>query len=162
VSAIEFVGTLWPALAHKETAAAIAILGVFTAMHSAGVRIGSTITSVASATIGILLLVLIVACFFAAPSMPRAGLGEGSVGPLPSAGTMLALVPAVRALLTAYDVWYAPIYTAEECVNASRTLPRCIIGGALLVAALYIALNYALASRSRRARMLEFIPPTGA
>jgi APA family basic amino acid/polyamine antiporter len=144
VSAIEFVSTLWPALARYETVAAVAVLGTFTALHSSGVRIGSTITSVASATIGILLLVLIVGCFFVAPSMHPAGAGEGTVRPLHSAGTLLALVPAIPALLTAYDGWYAPIYTAEECVNASRTLPRSIIGGALLVAVLYVALNIAL------------------
>jgi APA family basic amino acid/polyamine antiporter len=144
VSAIEFVGTLWPALARNETVAAIAVLGVFTIMHSSGVRMGSTVTSVASALIGILLLVLIVACFVAAPAMHRAGSGTGTVGPILSAATLLALVPAIRALLTAYDGWYAPIYTAEECVNAVRTLPRSIIGGALLVAVLYVALNIAL------------------
>jgi APA family basic amino acid/polyamine antiporter len=144
VSAIEFVGTLWPALARNETVAAVAVLGVFTIMHSSGVRMGSTITSVASALIGILLLVLIVACFFAVPAMHRADSGAVTVGPILSAGTLLALMPAIRALLTAYDGWYAPIYTAEECVNASRTLPRSIIGGALLVAVLYVGLNIAL------------------
>ena len=144
VSVIEFAGTLWPTLARHEAVAAVAVLGVFTAMHSSGVRIGSTITSVASATIGILLLVLVFACFFAAPSMHPAGLADAAVRPALSAGTMLALVAAIPALLTAYDGWYAPIYTAEECVNASRTLPRSIIGGALLVAVLYITLNIAL------------------
>ena len=144
VSAIEFVATLWPTLTRYETVGAIALLGLFTAMHSSGVRIGSTITSVASATIGILLIVLIIACFFAPSSLNPNNLHEGVVQPLFSTATLLALVPAVRALLTAYDGWYAPIYTAEECVNASRTLPRSIIGGALLVAVLYVVLNIAL------------------
>jgi APA family basic amino acid/polyamine antiporter len=144
VSAIEFVSTLWPTLARYETVAAVAVLGAFAALHSCGVRSGSTVTSVASATIGILLLGLLVGCFIVSPSMHPASRTEGAVRPLLSAGTLLALVPAIPALLTAYDGWYAPIYTAEECVNASRTLPRSIIGGALLVAVLYIALNIAL------------------
>jgi APA family basic amino acid/polyamine antiporter len=144
VSAIEFLATLWPALAHDETAAAVVLLGAFTAMHSSGIRMGSTITSAASATIGALLLALIVACFFGAPSMPHDALRDGAGQPGHSPLALLALVPAVRALLTAYDGWYAPIYTAEECVDAARTLPRSIIGGALLVAALYIVLNIAL------------------
>jgi len=144
VSAIEFVSTLWPTLARYETVAAVAVLGAFTALHSSGVRIGSTITSLASATIGILLLFLIVGCFLAAPSMHPVGAGEATASPPLSNGTLLALVPAIPALLTAYDGWYAPIYTAEECVNASRTLPRSIIAGALLVAVLYVTLNIAL------------------
>jgi APA family basic amino acid/polyamine antiporter len=75
------------------------------------------------------------------------GLGGAAVAPKAAAfgiGTVLALIPAIRALITAYDGWYAPIYTAEECVNPSRTLPRSIIGGALVVAVLYVTLNVAL------------------
>lgn len=146
VSVVDFVGTLWPPVTHYEIAVAIALLGVFTVMHCSGVRIGSTVTSVVSAAIGVLLLVLIVGCFLVAPAAHPAGLAKATAntGPLLSVGALLALVPAIRALLTAYDGWYAPIYTAEECVNATRTLPRSIIGGALLVAVLYVALNIAL------------------
>jgi basic amino acid/polyamine antiporter, APA family len=146
VSAIEFVGTLWPLAAQYETAAAIALLGAFTVLHSAGLRMGSSITSVASATIGILLLVLIVGCFFVAPAgQPVAAGGPTrSLAHLFSTGSLLTLVPAIRALLTAYDGWYAPIYRAEESVDAPRTLPRAIIGGALLLVVLYLAINVAL------------------
>jgi APA family basic amino acid/polyamine antiporter len=147
VSAIEFVGTLWPPLAQYESVAAITILGIFTAMHSYGLRIGSTVTSVVSATIGVSLLVLIVGCFLVAP--PTRPVGPGEVAGSPEhlffpTGALLTLVPAIRAILTAYDGWYAPIYTAEESVDASRTLPRAIIGGALLVVVLYLAVNIAL------------------
>jgi len=145
VSAIEFGGTLWAPIAHYERAAAITVLGVFTVMHCAGLRMGRTITAVGSATIGGLLLVLIVACFLAAPPPP---LGSGEVvrsqTQVFSWAALLTLVPAIRAILTAYDGWYAPIYTAEESVDTSRTLPRAMIGGALLVIALYLCINIAL------------------
>jgi basic amino acid/polyamine antiporter, APA family len=146
VSAVAFAASLWHPLVQYESAAAIAVLGIFTAMHSLGLRLGSTITSVVSATIGILLLVLIVVCFLVPPATQP--LGPGGVGLSPaqvsSAATLLALVPAIRAILTAYDGWYAPIYTAEESVDAARTLPRAIIGGTLLVVGLYLAINTAL------------------
>lgn len=144
VAAVDFADALWPSLAHHETGAAVTVLAAFTVMHSSGIRMGSTITSVASAMIGLLLLVLIVACFITAPSAHRAGPGAAPLAHILTPATLLALVPALRALLTAYDGWYAPIYTAEESVNASRTLPRSIIGGALLVACLYVVLNIAL------------------
>ncbi|MBV8742719.1 MAG: APC family permease [Sinobacteraceae bacterium] len=144
VSGIEFVSTLWPTVTRYESLAAVAVLGVFTIMHAYGVRIGSTITSVTSAIIGILMLVLIVGCFFVTPSVHSTDPGDAVSQPSHSAGSLVALVPAIRALLTAYDGWYAPIYTAEECVEAQRTLPRSIIGGALLVAVMYVALNIAL------------------
>ena len=56
---------------------------------------------------------------------------------------ILAVVPALRAVLAAYDGWYTPIYMAEESTNPARTLPRAIIGGTLLVAALYLVINVA-------------------
>lgn len=146
VSVIEFVATLWPALAQYETLAAIAVLGIITAMHSAGLRMGSTITSVASATIGVLLLLLILGCFLVTPvaqSVTPVGVAAGHKS-LPSVVALLTLVPALRAILTACDGWYAPIYTAEESLDASRTLPRSIIGGAVLVGVLYVAINAAL------------------
>lgn len=146
VSAIEFAGTLWPPVTLHESAAAIAVLGAFTAMHSAGLRLGSTMTSLISATIGILLLFLIVGCFLVAPATPSNGpeVVTGSPAHVAAAGSLLTLVPAIRAVLTAYDGWYAPIYTAEECVDAARTLPRAIIGCTLLVIVLYLAINAAL------------------
>lgn len=143
VSAVDFLGMLWSPIAQYETVTAIAILALFTALHSVGLRIGSTVTSVVSATIGILLLVLIVGCFLTPAAQPVAPVGAVA-GPAHLPGGALALVPALRALLTAFDGWYAPIYTAEESVNAARTLPRSIIGGALLVGALYLAINVAL------------------
>lgn len=146
VTAIDFAGTLWPVLAQHESAAAIALLGAFTILHAAGLRIGTTITSVVSATVGALLLVLIIGCFLVAPAMRPAGPGTiaGAAGHVFTAGALLALVPAMRAVLTAYDGWYAPIYTAEESVDPPRMLRRAIIGGALVVVALYLSINAAL------------------
>ena len=146
VSAIDFVGTLWPAAAGYETIGAIALVGIFTAMHSLGVRMGSAFTSIVSATVGILIVALIAGCFLATPAVHATGRGSIAVTPTPfvAFGVLLALMPAIRALITAYDGWYAPIYTAEECVDPSRTLPRSIIGGALVVGILYVTLNVAL------------------
>lgn len=145
VSVVEFTATLWPSLAQYESVAAITVLGAFTVMHSAGLRIGSTVTTVVSVTIALLLFVLLAACFLAAPAARSAALGgTGSHAHLASAVSLLALVPALRAILTSYDGWYAPIYTAEECVDAGRTLPRAIIGGAFLVFILYLTINVAL------------------
>jgi APA family basic amino acid/polyamine antiporter len=56
---------------------------------------------------------------------------------------LFTVVPALRAILTAFDGWYAPIYMAEENTDPTRTLPRAIIGGALVVTALYLLINLA-------------------
>jgi APA family basic amino acid/polyamine antiporter len=93
---------------------------------------------------GLQFLVLLAACFLVPLATAHDDSATTSVAaPLLSAGVIFALVPALRAILTAYDGWYAPIYTAEESTNASRTLPRAIIGGTLLVVVLYLTINLA-------------------
>ncbi len=140
VSAVDFIGTLGVSTNAWGPLPAIALLLIFGIMQSVGMKFGSSITLVTSAAIGVLFIVLIAACFLAAPVHQSPAAIAGSSG---SAGAWLALVPAVRAIITAYDGWYAPIYTAEECVDAVKTLPRAIIGGAFGIMLLYIAVNLA-------------------
>ena len=72
LTAAVFIATLWPASAEWPRAIAIAVIGGFTVMHWAGLRIGSTVTRVISLTIGLMMLVLVVACFIA-PSVAASG-----------------------------------------------------------------------------------------
>jgi APA family basic amino acid/polyamine antiporter len=145
VAAVAFLGILWPGAAdHPHVAAAVMIAG-FTGIHSLGLRIGSSLTAIISLAIGILLAVLIIGCFFAAPAVGATPPAPGTAASMPwmSRAAAFAVVPALRAILTAYDGWYAPIYMAEENTDPVRTVPRAIIGGALLVAVLYLLINLA-------------------
>jgi APA family basic amino acid/polyamine antiporter len=146
VTAVAFLGALWPSASVYPRATAISILIAFTGIHWMGLRIGSSITAVISAAIGLLLMILVVGCFLAAPltelTAPPLATTAASL-PLMSMAMLFAVVPALRAILTAYDGWYAPIYMAEENTSPVRTLPRAIIGGALLVVALYLVINAA-------------------
>jgi APA family basic amino acid/polyamine antiporter len=98
-------------------------------------------------TIALMMMTLVVCCFVIAPgAAPPAAPLPNTVASLPlfSMAMIFAAVPALRAVLTAYDGWYSPIYMAEENTNPVRTLPRAIIGGTLLIAALYLLINLAL------------------
>lgn len=144
VTAVEFAGTLWPPVLEHERSAAIGVLVVFAAVHSVGLRAGSSLTASCSVAIGISLLLVVCACLLAAPPVPpRAAVA--AVGPaVVASGSLLMLAPAVRAIVTAYDGWYAPIYTAEETTNAGKLLPRALIGAALMTTVLYLLVNIAL------------------
>jgi APA family basic amino acid/polyamine antiporter len=146
VTAVAFCGALWGPTAAFPRAAAILILTVFTAVHWIGLRIGSSLTGIISTAIGIMLMILVIGCLtvspaagFAAPSLAKTA---ASV-PLMPIAMVFAMVPALRAILTAYDGWYQPIYMAEENTDPARTLPRAIIGGTLMVVALYLVINFA-------------------
>jgi APA family basic amino acid/polyamine antiporter len=145
ITAVTFFGALWPGATYYPRAAAIAILAVFTAMHWMGLRIGSSLTAIISTAIGLMLLILVAGCFLSAPaggaiSTPLAS--SAALSPM-SMAMVFAVVPALRAVLAAYDGWYAPIYMAEENTRPTRILPRAIIGGTALVAALYLVINVA-------------------
>jgi len=147
LTAAAFMGTLWPAVAHNPRALAIAIMAGFTLLHWAGLRIGSTLTRIISLTVGLMFMVLVVGCFLASPaaasSAPPPAMSAVSL-PLVSLGMLAVVVTALRAVFLAYDGWYSPIYTAEESTQPTLTLPRAIIGGTLLVAAMYVIINVAI------------------
>ena len=110
-----------------------------------GTKVGSSITSIISMAIGLMLLILVVGCFLSAPAAGRrdAHIDSAASQPWMSIAMLFAAVPALRSVLLAYDGWYSPIYMAEENTNPERTLPRAIIGGTLLVTALYLVINVA-------------------
>jgi APA family basic amino acid/polyamine antiporter len=147
VTAVAFCGALWPQATVFPRAAAILVLGVFTGVHWVGLRIGSSLTALISTAIGILLMILVVGCFLVPPAAAGAGPALAKTAaslPLMSLAMVFSMVPALRAILTAYDGWYTPIYMAEENTDPARTLPRAIIGGTFLVVALYLVINLAM------------------
>jgi APA family basic amino acid/polyamine antiporter len=141
------MGTLWPAAAVNPRALAVAIIGAFTALHWAGLRIGSTLTRIISLSVGLMLMVLVVGCFLAVPvaasAAPPPATSAASL-PLMSLGMLAAAVTALRAVFLTYDGWYSPIYMAEESTQPTLTMPRAIIGGTVLVAVMYVIINVAM------------------
>ena len=57
--------------------------------------------------------------------------------PPPGAGAGVALI----AVLWAYDGWGELLYAAGEVKDPGRNLPRALIGGSLVVAAVYVLVN---------------------
>jgi APA family basic amino acid/polyamine antiporter len=145
IAATSFLSVLWaPAAAHKVVAA-LSILFAFTGLHWVGLRLGRTVTCSISVLVGLMLLMLVAGCFIATPAPATAVAPANSAASLPlmSMAMVATIVMAVRSVLVAFDGWYGPIYVAEESTDPARTLPRAIIGGTLLVAALYLIINIA-------------------
>jgi APA family basic amino acid/polyamine antiporter len=114
-------------------------------MQWVGLRIGSVVTRIISVTIGLMMLVLIVACFEAPAASAGVPIPMSAVDlPLFSTAMVAAVVTALRAVLVTYDGWYSPIYLAEESTDPERTMPRAIIGGTLVLIVLYVLINAAV------------------
>jgi len=137
---------LWPATTPHPQIIAVAIVAALAGLQWTGLRTGRALAGLISVTVGIMLLVLIVACFVVTPTAaaiaPPQSTSAASV-PLLSTAMFAAVVAALRPVLVSFDGWYSPIYFAEENTHPARTLPRAIVGGTLLIAVLYLVINLA-------------------
>jgi len=146
ITAMTFLSALWPAVASYARLGAVLIITTFTALHWVGLRLGSSLTRLISLSIGLMMLILVVACLFVPPAAHTSVPLPLSAAALPllSLGMLAALVSAMRNVLLTYDGWYSPIYLAEENTDPGRTLPRALIGGTVVLIVLYVSVNAAL------------------
>ncbi len=121
--------------ASRWTAVAVALglLAGISAVHAAGLRQSRRFQNgLVLAKLAILALLVGGALVVAAP--------PSETGPLPSGPP-----PAIAALIVlfAYSGWNSAAYVAGEIRAPQRNLPRALVGGVLLVTAIYLAWNLA-------------------
>ena len=140
IAASEFLAEIWPALAGHESATATALIVLFAAINSLGLRFGSLAQQILSLLKVLLLVALVVAAFTysGAPShaMHSATAARG-VG-------FVAVVVSMQTVLEVYGGFDAPCYFTEETLDPDRTVPRALLLGTLLIVGIYLAVNAAL------------------
>ena len=128
---------------------ALLSLAVFLVVQLLGLRVASASQDVLSLLKAVVFLALVAACFL----LPLPSAGPPSVGgPLPPwpegaipwTDLIGPTVLALQAVITTYDGWVSPVYFAAEFSDPVRDLPRSLIGGVVLVLALYLLINAAL------------------
>ncbi len=135
MAAAEYASVVMPGLAVRP--AAVAIIVLFTSVHMASVRWGARVQMLLT-VLKVALVVLFVAFAF------TWGRGSWSAfGEAPRAVAPGTLAVAFVWVAFAYSGWNAAAYLAGELREPGRTLPRALLGGALLVTLLYVALNVA-------------------
>jgi APA family basic amino acid/polyamine antiporter len=146
VAAGDFLGALVPSLAGHGTATGLTLLAALVGTQWIGVRTGGGVTLAVSLGLSLIVLLVSIACLVHGPAGAGAGLPTVVVPPLPHLGwaALMAVVPAMRSIITAYDGWYSPMYLAGEHQDPGRTLPRALLGGVALVAGAYLLVNIAL------------------
>jgi APA family basic amino acid/polyamine antiporter len=142
VTAAEYMGTLFAPLAAWPNLEALGLLALFCGLHLAGLKLSSRIQQFTSSMTALTFLLLAGVCLLhAAPEAAAAG-GAGLRG-IGFWGKLVPMVAALRAIVVTYDGWYDAIYFTEEDTDAARHLPRAMIGGVLIVFALYLVMNLA-------------------
>lgn len=121
-------------------AAAVAILLTAT-FNVAGARVGATFTNITVlAKYGGLVFIVIVAL---AVGIPTNGFSHFTPAMPPDSISIPAFGLALVSTLWAFDGWADVAYNGGEVQDPQRNLPRALIGGTLLVMAIYLAANVA-------------------
>lgn len=119
---------------------AVGVIAVFAAINCAGVMLGGRVQSLLTAAKVVAIVGIAAGVFF----FGSTGAAENLAAPAASAsGGLAGFGAALFAALWAYSGWQFLPMAASEVREPQRNLPRAIIGGTLLVLALYLGLNVA-------------------
>ncbi|MEP6730030.1 MAG: amino acid permease [bacterium] len=138
-----YVGTFVHITGAGEPLLAIASIAVFSWINYRGVRHGSAVQVVLTSIKVIALVAIIaIACWI--------GLKHGGSFAATSAVAGTTSLPSTRefgvaliAGLFAFGGWHMVSYAAEETIDPTRTIPRALLVGTLVVTALYVGVNAA-------------------
>lgn len=119
---------------------AIGVILVLSGVNYVGVRHGSLLQTAFTAGKLVAVALMVGIAFTLGSRVPThfSG-GAAALSEIPIRNTLLALM----AGLFAFGGWHMVTYTAEETVDAVRTIPRALLLGTLIVTGAYIALNAA-------------------
>ncbi|HJU85966.1 MAG TPA: amino acid permease, partial [Gemmatimonadota bacterium] len=125
---------------------AIAAIVAVSAINYLGVKPGSRVLNVFVVLKVAALAVLIGAGFLLAPAVADVSLeAQGSVSAeaasRPAGPIAVLFGAALIPILFSYGGWQNANYVAEEIAEPRRNLPRALLGGTLLVAAVYVLVN---------------------
>jgi APA family basic amino acid/polyamine antiporter len=138
VAAGDFAKTVFPGLSAQWMGAAFVV--ALSALHALGLR-----SSARAQNLLVVVKVLLLAGFVGVGLLlgSRAWPTWTPPGAHPGAGFPLdAFAGSLFFIAFAFSGWNAVVYAAEDFVEPERTVPRAMIIGCLLVAALYLVVNW--------------------
>lgn len=138
----EYTGLLFPQLQAYGKLIGIGYLTFFTLLNLPGVKSGSTTQNITSVLKVILLLILVVGCFFAKPVRATSLTKEQTT--IFSGALIIAFFRAMQLILSTYDGWMAVSFFAEEDENPGKNIPRSYFIGAITIIILYLLINGAV------------------
>jgi basic amino acid/polyamine antiporter, APA family len=132
----------WPPAAQLPLG--LAAIGVLTFVNWLGVREGANTQTVLT-TLKIAGILALCGAAFGLGHSGSSGAAAGAAAgaPLSSHPLLIAFAAAMIPIFFAYDGWTDSTYVAGEIVNPRRSLPIAILGGTVIVIAVYVVTNLA-------------------
>ncbi|MFT5769852.1 MAG: APA family basic amino acid/polyamine antiporter, partial [Lysobacterales bacterium] len=137
---MEYLALINPEFRPYITEGAVLISTCFAALQLGGVRLGGGVYQVAAAGVGVIILVIVGAIFYAGPA---AGLSDAIVSPTADPVGIAAYGMVVASIVFTYDGWMGASYFGGEIRGGGRVAALGSIRGVLIVIFLYVILNLA-------------------
>jgi len=140
----EYAVPLLPAFRGQEALLATATILAFTLLQWRGIRIGDRTQRATSLLKAVSLVGLALVGLAVGAPEPPATPAPRPAATLPTGFALAAaLMVALQSAIYTYDGWSGPLYFGEELRDPARDIPRTMIGGVLLIMAIYLLLNAA-------------------
>jgi len=136
-SSLDKAGIMNPVLTGKLLA--VGIILIFTFIHYRGIKYGARIQNVLTILKIALIMILLIAGFASGKGDISNFSKGGSIAPGLTGWKTIGL--SLMWIMFAYSGWNASTYIGAEIKNPSKTLPRSLIYGTLIVILLYLGLN---------------------
>ncbi len=127
--------------------AAAVVLG-FAALHLGGLKVGTRFQNVTTAIKILVILAVAAAGLAGGGTASFSGVEAAVAGP-----TLLGFALAYQSVSFAYYGWEDAAKMSEEIRDPERVLPRVLVGGALVVALLYLLMNVSFLAALTPAQM---------
>jgi APA family basic amino acid/polyamine antiporter len=140
----EYIALLIPALTGYEPYVAAAILVVLTGIHWIGLALASSFQNIMSVLKGVGLFIFVAVCYIYGDEVSVAD-AQLTTSRIIETGSWIApVIFSLQAIFYTYDGWHTAAYFSEEDRDPSKNLPKSMIGGVVLIIAIYLLCNLAI------------------
>jgi APA family basic amino acid/polyamine antiporter len=140
----EYIALLIPTLAGYEPYVAAVILLVLTGIHWIGLALASSFQNIMSVLKGVGLFIFVAVCYIYGDEVSVAD-AQLTTSRIIETGSWIApVIFSLQAIFYTYDGWHTAAYFSEEDRDPSKNLPKSMIGGVVLIIAIYLLCNLAI------------------
>ncbi|MGX5856098.1 APC family permease [Dyadobacter jiangsuensis] len=140
----EYLALLIPSLEGFESYVAAAILLALTVIHWIGLALASSFQNIMSLLKGIGLFAFVAVCYLYGNEVTVEE-AQVTTSKIIETGSWIApVVFSLQAIFYTYDGWHTAAYFSEEDRDPSKNLPKSMIGGVLVIIAIYLLCNLAI------------------
>jgi APA family basic amino acid/polyamine antiporter len=140
----EYLALLIPSFVGFEPYVAAAILVLLTGIHWVGLALASSFQNIMSVLKGIGLFLFVAICYIYGDEV-TAEQAQLTTSRIVETGSWIApVIFSLQAIFYTYDGWHTAAYFSEEDRDPTKNLPKSMIGGVLLIIAIYLLCNLAI------------------